>query len=168
MMKLATVLVTLTCLVSPVGAEQEPEPPNRLQVIEDFGTVIDDAGLTIRVIHLNDQSVEVIFSAPTKYSLRVQARQATMFFVEGTNQRPLVVRPDRGWQIRQDADLIQARVVNIRNYEANSRVNEGDQFSGLVVADQVIDPRTDFTVENGSYSFDFAFSPSQVTVIEGR
>ena len=79
-----------------------------------------------------------------------------------------MVQPDLKWQIRQDADLISARVVSLSNLEANSRVGEGDQYSALVVADQPVDPRTEFTVENGQYHFDFAFSPSQIEMIEGR
>jgi hypothetical protein len=169
MKKLSTVLTALVCLVSPSWtAAQQPEPPDPQEVMAEFGTVIEDSGLQITVVHLNDQSVEALFTAPTKYSLRVQARQATMFYVQGMNQRPLVVRPDLAWQIRQDAEVIPARVVSINNFEANSQVSEGDQFAGLVVTDQLIDPRSAFTVENGEYHFDFAFSSSQADMIEGR
>ena len=169
MMKLAVVLGAFVLLVSSVAARaQEDQTLSHDQVMADFGSVIEEAGLTIRVIHLNDQTVEALFTAPTKYALRGQARKATIFFVQGTVTRPVMVQPDLEWQIRQGADLIPARVHSISNFEANASVGEGDQYSGLVVADQLIDPRTEFTVENGEHRFDFAFSASQIAVIEDR
>jgi hypothetical protein len=169
MTRLAAVLATLILLVSPVGAgEQSPTPLSPEEALDEFGAVVEDGGLTLAVIHLNDRSVEALFSAPSKYSLRVQAKQSTMFFVQGTNDGSRMVRPGLEWQIRQDANLISSRVVSISNFEENSEVSRGDQYSGLVVADGLVDPRSAFTVENGSYHFDFDFSASQADMIDPR
>ena len=43
----------------------------------------------------------------------------------------------------------------------------GSAYSGLVVADGVVDVRTEFVLENGERQFSFAFSPTQIEMIVG-
>lgn len=169
MMKRLAFLITLAFLFSTFGAAaQGPETLSAEQVVAEYGSVIQDEGLSIIVIHLNNQSVASLYgTAPNMQALRTQARQMTMFLVQGTNQRSGTFQPNPYWQIHQGTESIRARMVNISNFEANSRVPVGARFSGLVVTDQLIDPRTEFSVTNGEYQFDFSFSTSQIEIIEG-
>ena len=69
-------------------------------------------------------------------------------------------------QVRQGEELIATRPINIANFEEGSEVPDGERYSGLVVADGLVDHRTEFVVENGERGFDFAFSPTQIEMIE--
>ena len=110
------------------------------QAVEQFGSVLDDEGLTLVVIHLNDKSVEALFStAPNMRALQLQAKDATMFFVQGTNATSETVAPALEWQLRQGDDVLGTRPINIANFEENSEVPDGERYSGLVVADGVVD-----------------------------
>lgn len=90
-----------------------------------------------------------------------------MFFVQGTNGSSDVVSPDLDWQVRQGDELVTTRAVNISNFEEASEVPDGERYSGLVVADKLIDHRSQFIVENGERQFTFAFSDSPIELIEG-
>lgn len=173
MTKSAAVFITLVLLVSSLGAgAQESEESEVLtvpQALEEFGSVLEEEGLTLVVIHLNDKSVEALFTtAPNMQALRVQAKQATMFFVQGTNGTSETVAPALEWQVRQGDEVIGTRPVSIANFEENSEVPDGERYSGLVVAEGLVDHRNEFVLENGERSFDFAFSPTQIAMIDGN
>ncbi len=59
-------------LVFSVGAEaQESEVMSVQQAVEEFGVVLDDEGVSVVVVHLNDKSVEALFTtAPNKETLQ--------------------------------------------------------------------------------------------------
>lgn len=170
MPKSAAVFITLVLLVASLGVgAQESEVLTVPQAVEEFGAVLEDEGLTLVVIHLNDKSVEALFStAPNMQALRVQAKQATMFFVQGTNGTSETLAPALEWQVRQGGEVIGTRPVNIANFEEDAEVPDGERYSGLVVAESLVDHRTEFVVENGERSFNFAFSPTQIAMIDGN
>ena len=168
--KFAAIFITLVLLVSSLGAgAQETEVLTVPQALEEFGSVLEDEGLTLVVIHLNDKSVEALFTtAPNMQALQVQAKEATMFFVQGTNGTSETLTPALEWQVRQGDDLIGTRAVNIANFEENSEVPGGERYSGLVVAEGLVDHRNEFVLENGERRFNFAFSPTQIAMIDGN
>ena len=165
MTKSAAVLTTFMLLVGSFGAEaQEEEVLTVPQAVEQFGSVLEDEGLTLVVIHLNDKTVEALFStAPNMRALQLQSRDATMFFVQGTNG----TEPLLDWLVRQRGDEISTRAINIENFEEDSEVPGGARYSGLVVAQRPVDYRNEFTAESGFRVFTFAFSPDQIEMIEG-
>ena len=172
MTKSAAIFISLVLLVSSLGAgaqeAQEGEVLTVPQALEEFGSVLEEEGLTLVVIHLNDKSVEALFStAPNMQALRVQAKQATMFFVQGTNATSETLVPALEWQVRQGEELIGTRPINIANFEEGSEVPDGERYSGLVVAEGLVDHRNEFVLENGARVFNFAFSPTQIEMIEG-
>lgn len=168
-MKFAAVLTTLLLLVAPFSAEaQEGEVLTVPEAVEQFGSVLEDEGLTLVVIHLNDKTVEALFStAPNMRALQLQAKDATMFFMQGTNGTDEVMEPLLDWTVRQRGDELSTRAINISNFEDSSEVPAGERFSGLVVAQRQVDYRNEFTVESGFRVFTFAFSPDQIEMIEG-
>ena len=112
-----------------VPGAQESEVLTVPQAVEQFGSVLDDEGLTLVVIHLNDKSVEALFStAPNMRALQLQAKDATMFFVQGTNATSETVAPALEWQLRQGDDVLGTRPINIANFEENSEVPDGERL----------------------------------------
>ena len=173
MTKLSTVVIGLVVFVLSFGtglsaAGQETEVLTVQQAVEELGVVPNEEELTLVVIHLNDKSVEALFTtAPNMQQLQEQAAEATMLFVQGTNGSSDVVAPDLDWQVRRGDELVTTRAVNISNFEEGSAVPGGERYSGLVVADKLIDHRSQFVVENGERQFTFTFSETQIELIEG-
>ena len=149
MTKFVTVVIGLVLFVSSFGtglstgisaAGQETEVLTVQQAVEEFGVVLNEEELTLVVIHLNDKSVEALFTtAPNMQQLQEQAAEATMFFVQGTNGSSDVVAPDLDWHVRQGDELVTTRAVNISNFEEGSAVPGGERYSGLVVAEKQIE-----------------------------
>jgi len=167
--RLTGALITLAIAVPLTVIAQEES--NRQTLLRDFGrSVIDDGSVRITVIHLNDATVEAFFTPPTKYSLRVQAKQTTIFYVQGTAERSM--RLDGEWEVRQESRVIQAKTIDIFNFKPGIVLADGDQFTGLVVLDQLVNPRAEFTLgteSNGElYRFNFLFSANAVAQIDGR
>ena len=168
MTRFATVLTILFLAASFGAAAQESEVLTVQQAVEQFGVVIEDEGLTLVVIHLNDKSVQALFStAPNMQALQTQAREASMFFVQGTNGTPDTLTPDLEWELSQGDNVITMQAVNIASFEPEAEVPAGERYSGLVVANQLVDLGSAFSMQNGDHQFDFSFSPDQVQLIEG-
>ena len=166
MKRLIVFLITLAIAVTPTIIAQEEA--DLQQLLQDFArSDINPGGLNLTVIHLNDATVEQFFSAPTKYSLRVQAKQTTIFWVTGRAEAATEI--DDEWLVRQGSREIQAETVNISNFEPGSQLAEGDEFSGLLRLDELVNPRAEFRVSHqaGDYLFDFAFSTNAVSTILG-
>ena len=164
MKKLAAALITLAIAVSSTVIAQEESDLQSL--FRDFASVIDDREIMIVAIHLNDATVEALFTAPTKYSLRVQAKQTTIFYVRGTVKQSMQLHDE--WEVRQGAREIRCTTVNISNFEPGIVLSEGDEFTGLVVLDQLVNPRAGFDLSNGDrVRFDFLFSTNAVAQIDG-
>ena len=160
MKRLTAALITLAIAVSPTVIAQEES--NLEAMFRDFGRSVTASGVVrLTVIHLNDATVEAFFSPPTKYSLRVQAKQTTIFYVHGTAERSMQL--DGAWEVRQDTRVIGAKTIDIFNFTPGLVLADGDQFTGLVVLDQLVNPRAEFTLANGdAYRFNFLFTPGLV------
>ena len=164
MKKLAAALIALA-IAAPltVIAQEEPDLENLLRT---FGSAYDDPYITMTVLHLNDATVEALFVPPTKYSLRVQAKQTTIFYVQGRTKQSMRLGVE--WRVRQSQRMIQATTLSISNFEPETELSEGEQFTGLVVLDQLVNPRAEFTLLNDPYRFDFTFSPNAIAQIDPR
>ncbi len=162
MKKLAAALITLAIALPPTVIAQEES--NLESLLRDFASIVDTPDITMTVIHLNDATVEAYFVAPTKYSLRVQAKQTTIFYVQGRVKRSMQLVAE--WGARQDLRVMRATTVNISNFEPGTVLSDGDLFTGLVVLEQLVNLRAEFTVSNGDFRFDFHFSPNAVAQID--
>ena len=88
MTKSVTVVIGLVLFVSSLStglstglgaAGQEAEVLTVQQAVEEFGVVLNEEGLTLVVIYLNDKSVEALFTtAPNMQQLQEQAAEATI------------------------------------------------------------------------------------------
>ena len=131
---LAVLIITLTV---PVAAGQPPDSSETTdaaatELVADYVQQIENDEMILTVVHLNDFTTDAFFSAPTKYSLRAQTRQNTMFFVSGVAKGGISV--DTDYTLVQLSPLTGERVtyrtvaVNISNFEAGTRIREGEGF----------------------------------------
>ena len=83
----------------------------------DFGRAASGFGVRFVIVHLNDLTTDALFEAPLKYSLRAQARSATMFYVEGAANDDIELSTD--FRIQQGAE--EFRGADRRHRQLRSR-----------------------------------------------
>ena len=151
----------------PATALAQQSDDEFVQMVVDFGSRVDDESLTLLVIHMNDVTTDTLFAAPAKYSLRAQARGATMFYIHGTVKTDYEL--DIAWEIRWDETRIAPlQVVNISNFEEGVTLSSGDQFTGILAFDTTLNLSRTVTVMNGQYRFDFLFPANVRSRIRGQ
>ena len=167
MIRLGTALLSIALVIPPAAAGQEA--PDLGQLLRDFGRRSSVDGLDLLVVHLNDKTTDVLFEPPAKYSLRVQARQVTMFYVLGTPERAVTVNTD--FRIRQEAIDVRFTPHSLSNFEQGTQVGPGETFSGILALNQILSLRIPFSIvsppsacvgENrrGCHVFEFDFTPN--------
>ncbi len=156
-MKRLLLLVIGVSLIVPATALAQQSDEDFLQMVVDFGRQTDDETLNMLVIHMNDVTTDTLFAAPAKYSLRAQARGATMFYIQGTVKENYEL--DMVWEIRWDNETRTAplQTVNISNFEEGVTLSSGDQFTGILAFDTTLNLSRTVTLMNGPYRFDFLF-----------
>ena len=159
MKKLALALLMLT-LTLPVTAGQS----ELAEVVEEYleRGVADD--LTLMVVHLNDITTDALFTAPSKYSLRAQARQSTMFYVQGDAKSDH--RVDVDFRLRQGTTVYRTKAVSLDKFEAGVTIQEGEQFQGILTLDSSINLRAPFVLTSQDYRLEFEFSRAAVDRLE--
>ena len=94
-----SVLIGVVLLPLLVVAGQPVPPPLPAQaqpaaganVLADYMRQIKYDGLTLSVLLVNNKTVEVLFQAPTKYSMRARANQQTILYIQGTPSKEFAV-----------------------------------------------------------------------------
>jgi len=133
------------------------------EVMRVFGRRAENDLMEITVIHLNDLTTDALFEAPAKYSLRAQARGATMFFVQGVAKDDFVT--DLEFEVRTTR-VLRARNVNVANFEAGTELSEGDEFTGIASLDELINLRAPFKLAFGEWEFDYTVPPNMLSQLD--
>jgi hypothetical protein len=159
MKTLGMVLVALVL----VGAQQtagQSQDAAVEQLLKDFGRPAVTTRVSVMLVHLNDRTTDVLFEAPLKYSLRAQARAATMFYVEGVADAAGELGTD--FRIQQGPDQYQARLINISNFAKGTKLSAGDKIRGIIAIDKLLTLRQNIDVYYGSQRVTFEFPPNVV------
>ncbi len=174
-MKIFALALLMLTLTVPVAAGQTPDPTATAaavtELVQDYVRLIENDEMSLMVVHLNDFTTDAFFSAPTKYSLRAQARQNTMFFVSGVAKRDMSLDIDytlvQAGQSTQEPVTYRTVAVNISNFEAGASLREGEEFQGVIsTVAQEIDLRVPFEVTTGEFAVLFELSMDAVDRIQ--
>ena len=166
MKTLALVPVMLLLASAPRAAGQETEAVDLERLTTDFGRAASGFGVRFVIVHLNDLTTDALFDAPLKYSLRAQARNATMFYVEGAANDDIELSTD--FRVQQGAEELPARTVDIANFAPGAHLSAGDDVRGIIVGETRFDPRRPIHVYYGAQRVTFEFSPSVLAQIVGN
>jgi hypothetical protein len=129
--------------------------------LKDFTRMLQVAdGLQLSIVHLNDKTVPVLFQPPTLYSIRAHAKEATMFYVQGTPQKDVNLDTS-SFTVQQGGESFPSTPLNISHFE-KGKVSKGDRIDGLLQLAKHIDVTKPFTVLHGKDSVEFKFSADQV------
>ena len=135
-MKILALALLMPTLTLPIAAGQASDPAAVTAIVADYVERIENDDMSLMVVHLNDLTTDAFFSAPTKYSLRAQARQNLMFFIAGVAKRDLTV--DTDYELVQissiNDELLSFRTtpVNIFNFESGTRISADEGFQGVI------------------------------------
>lgn len=167
MKTLALVPVVLLLVSAPRAAQgQDAEAVDLERLTTDFGRVASGFGVRFVIVHLNDLTTDALFDAPLKYSLRAQARNTTMFYVEGAANDNIELSTD--FRVQQGAEELQARTVDIANFAPGAHLSAGDDIRGIIVGETRFDPRRPIHVYYGAQRVTFDFSPRVLEQITGN
>jgi len=147
------------------GAGQEADA-SLDQLLKDFGRPVSASGVSFLIVHLNDRTTDALFEAPLKFSLRAQARTATMFYVQGAADAAGELNTD--FRIQQGAEHYQARTVNISRFTPGTRLSADDEFRGIIVIDKLFDVRMPIDIYYGGLRVTFEFPPSVLAQMSGN
>src|SRR6478672_7103271 len=92
------------------GAAQAPPAPGTNALV-DYTRPIKYDGLNLSVLLVNNRTVEVLFQAPTKYSMRARANQQTVLYIQGTPQKEVDL--STAFTIEQDGQSMPGTATNI-------------------------------------------------------
>ena len=170
MKRLALALLMVVLTVPAAG--QPADAPDSDMILQAYTSRIENEDMSLTVVHLNDITTDALFSAPTKYSLRAQARMNFMFFVSGTAIRGMAIDHNT-YQVMQWNDVSQESIefqttaVNISNFEQGTRLEPGDQFQGILSSpSRAINLRAPFGVNLGEYTVLLRLSADDVSRIQ--
>ena len=167
MKTLGLALFVLVLVATPRAAGQGQEAEVDLdQLLEDFGRPVSASGVTFVIVHLNDRTTDALFEAPLKYSLRAQARAATMFYVQGAADDDVELNTD--FRIQQGAVHFQARTVDISNFAQGTRLSAGDEIRGIIVVETLFSVQAPIWVYYAGVRVDFAFPPNVIAQLSGN
>jgi len=155
-LKVMSVCIILT--VFAIAQEQTPAEgskpnPSILKVFTRTGTV---SGVQMSFVLVNDKTVEVLFSGPSKYSLRARARMGTLFYVQGTPEKD-VEQLNMTYTMEQDGASVDGTPMNIKNFQGGA-VAKGNRIDGLLQFDKKIDPSHTFKLHNAKTTVEFKLS----------
>jgi hypothetical protein len=146
------IIVVLVCAFAVVLATAQD---NKSSVLKEFTRSGNMEGITLSFVLLNDKTVDLLFQAPGKYSIRAQANQATTFYVQGVPEKD--VKLDNKFVVEQDGQTFPGSSLNIKNF-GGGNVSKGQRIDGILQLDKKLDLSRAFTIKGAKSSIEFKLS----------
>jgi len=142
------------------GAAAPPAPGTNALV--DYTRQIKYDGLSMSVLLVNNRTVEVLFQAPVKYSMRARANQQTVLYIQGTPQKEFDL--STAFTIEQDGQSMPGTATSIKNF-VTGKVPAGQRIDGIVEFPKKVDISKPFTVKNGHGEVQFVLTPEAIKAL---
>jgi hypothetical protein len=141
---------------------QTAPPAPGTNPLVDYTRQIKYDGLTLSVLLVNNRTVEVLFQAPLKYSMRARANQQTVLYVQGTPQKDFELT--NAFTIEQDGQTMTGMSTSVKNF-VNGKVPAGQRIDGIVEFPKKVDISKPFTVKNGHGQVEFVLTPEAIKAL---
>jgi hypothetical protein len=130
--------------------------------LKDFTQVLPGE-VQLTLVHLNDQTVPVLFQPPMLYAMRAHAKEVTMIYVQGTAERDLKL-DTTNFVIEQNGETIPATPVSLHHFEKGNKtpVARGERFDGILEFAKLVNLSQPFTVKHGKDTVAFKFTANQL------
>jgi len=106
---------------------------------------------------LNDKTIDMLFTGPSKYSIKARASQATVFFVTMTPDSTITL--NNSFSVVQDGQTFACEPVNIQNF-TKGVVTKGQKIQGLLQVEKKLDLSHPFLIKGDQDSVEFKLSDS--------
>jgi hypothetical protein len=161
--KRLAIFLLLAGSACPGFSQQAPPPEQNANALKQFTRSGKFNDITLFFVHMNNRTVEALFQAPTKYSMRARANMATMLYVQGT--------PDKDgnltttFTLEQDGQTTPGTIHNIKNFKEGAVV-KGERIDGIIQFEKKVDLSHAFTISNGETSVEFNLAPDALKLLE--
>jgi hypothetical protein len=133
--------------------------------LKDYSKVMQSDDVPVSIIHLNDKTVPLLFTAPTLYSMRARAKDTTMLYIKTVVENNAEL-DTTNFEIEQDGVSYPGTPSSIRNFtKGKLKLKLGDQVDGVLAFPKQIDISKPFTVKHGRDRAEFRFSDSLVKAL---
>lgn len=156
-------MVVLSCILMSLAAPAQQSNDGNSNTLQAFTRTIELDGIKWYFVHLNNRTVEVLFAAPTKYSMRARAAQKTLLYVQGTPEKEMSI--DRKFFIEQGNEKLEAVPHNIKNF-TGGKVSKGERIDGLLEFSKKIDVTQPFTIRAADKSVEVRLSPEALDMLQ--
>ncbi len=154
-MKKTVAIAVLCFLAVTTTAPQFVNSQDSMTVLKTFTRPGKIEGMTVSLTFLNDKTIDLIFSAPSKYAIRAKANQATAFYVQGVSEKSFTL--NNIFTVEQDGQTYNCSAVNIENFAGGS-VAKGARVKGILQLEKKLDLTHPFKIKNANNSIDLNFS----------
>jgi len=115
-------------------------------LIADFSRSGRINGARFDFMLLNDKTIDMLFTGPSKYSIKARASQATVFFVTMTPDSTITL--NNSFSVVQDGQTFACEPVNIQNF-TKGVVTKGQKIQGLLQVEKKLDLSHPFIIKGG-------------------
>lgn len=156
-------VVVMVCLLL-VSVAPAQDQNQKMAMLKEFTRSVQLDGITLSFVLLNDRTVDALFEAPGKYSMRARARMATTFYVQGTPDKDIKI--DTKFTVEQDGETVAGTASNIKNFTDGGAVAKGARIDGILELGKKIDVSHAFKIKNGHSSVDFKLSSDALKLMQ--
>ena len=160
MSKKPAIVMILLLSATLAFAQEAAQDPN---VLKSFTRSGKFKGVTLFFVHMNNKTVEALFQAPTKYSMRARANMATMLYVQGTPDEDGTLNTE--FTLEQKGQTTNGTPVNVKNFKAGPVV-KGERIDGIIQFETKVDLSQPFTVKNADAEVEFKLESDALKLLE--
>jgi hypothetical protein len=136
------------------------------ELVKEFTKAEYFGGTKLSFMLLTDKTIDLLFSGPSKDTIKAKTETGTSFYVSGTAEKNLKL--DTKFTLVQGEEKFNGSVLeNIKNF-ADGDIAKGTRVSGIIQFDKKINLGKFFSIRNASGNVDFKFSDLALRTINAK
>jgi len=125
------------------------------KIINDFSRTGYMSGIKLSFVLLIDPTIDILFTGPSKDTIKEKVNGRTTFFIMGTADKN--IKLNTNFVVVQDEEKITGSITNIKGFE-DGDVAKGQKVSGLLHLDKKLNFNRPFTIKGSGGVLDFSLS----------
>jgi hypothetical protein len=159
MKKLLIAAAVAVCL--PLGLAGQ----DAAQIMKEYSKVMTSEDVPLTIVHLNAQTIPLLFQPPMLYSMRARASQQTLVYVQGVVEFNAEFDTSN-FVLEQGGTTTPGTNTSINNFtKGRLRLKLGDKIDGIVAFPILADVSKPFTIRHGMDRADFRFTENQIKAL---
>jgi hypothetical protein len=135
------------------------------QIMKEYSKVMTSEDVPLTIVHLNVQTVPLLFQPPMLYSMRARASQQTLVYVQGVVEANAELDTSN-FVLEQGGKSTPGTNTSINNFtKGRLKLKLGDKIDGIVAFPVLADISKPFTIRHGMDKADFRFTENQIKAL---